>query len=92
MSTTARGTSPKARAHLARMRAERQRKRAEREAKGGDWRNGHWLTSESFSGGRIDAPAPDAAGPDDRAGVRVLDFNDRSSVDWHDLDDAAEYN
>ena len=40
--------SAKFKAYLARRRAERRAAQAAREQAGGDWRDGHWLTGESF--------------------------------------------
>ena len=87
---SARGNSPKVRAHLARMRAIREARRNARVAAGGRWQDGHWLTAESYAHGEAMDPGEAERRKEDGT-IHPLDFNDRSSVDWSDVDRSGVY-
>ena len=87
----ARGISTRARAYQARMRSLRKERRAQIERGGGDWRVAHWANG-NVPGLYADGAGIDGELPVDGNGVHPLDFNDRSVVDWSDMDKAEDYN
>ncbi len=89
--SSVRGISTKARAYQARMRSLRRNRRAAVERSGGDWRATHWANG-NVPGLYADGAGIDGELPVDGNGVHALDFNDRSVVDWSDMDKAEDYN